>query len=245
MKKEVRKIAKWIQKYVESARTDGVVIGLSGGIDSSTSAALAVKALGNMKVIGITMPCKSNKKDREDGEAVAKLLGIECLNIDLEKPLKAMLKVRDKAGKGKLSTSDLTIPNMKARLRMITLYSIANDLNYLVIGTGNKSEYEIGYFTKWGDGAVDFEPLGDFYKIEVLDLALALGLPSKLVFRTPSAGLWEGQTDEDEIGVSYPSLDSYLKTKKTKHLSNLQLIKIQKLMKAAKHKQNMPPLYKR
>lgn len=239
MKKEINKISNWIKKYVKDSGAKGVVVGLSGGIDSCTVAALAVKALGKDSVRGITLPCGSSKADREDAMLLANHLGIQVFNIELNGVLKAFEKSQKHMAM--IPKNSLTIPNVKARLRMTTLYSIASDLGYLVLGTGNKSEFEIGYYTKYGDGGVDIEPMNNYYKTEVWAMAKELGLPEKLIKRVPTAGLWEGQTDESEIGCSYVDLDDYLQGIVKSELTKEQKIKINKLMKNAKHKQIMPP----
>jgi NAD+ synthase len=175
MKKEVNRISKWIKNYVKQSGARGVVVGLSGGIDSCTVAALAVKALGADNVRGVTLPCESHKEDKEDAMLLANHLGISVFNIDLTGTLNAFKKSRKHLAM--VPQKALTIPNVKARLRMTTLYSIASDLGYLVLGTGNKSEYEIGYYTKYGDGGVDIEPMNNYYKTEIWAMAKELGLP--------------------------------------------------------------------
>lgn len=236
MKKEINKISEWIKNYIEKSKSMGVVVGLSGGIDSCVSAALAVKAIGNQGVVGVILPCCSNKIDKEDAMLLVNYLKIEHIEIKLDDVLKTFEKVSDQ----KWHRKPLTIPNVKARLRMLTLYSLASDLDTLVLGTGNKSEYEIGYYTKYGDGGVDIEPMNNYYKTEVWAMAKELGLPEKLINRVPTAGLWDGQTDESEIGCSYIELDKYLQGKKNS-LTKIQKDKIDKLKKCAKHKQKMPP----
>ncbi len=181
-----------------------VVIGLSGGLDSSTVAFLCVKALGKDRVLGVHMPDSvTPKEDRDDAKLVAKKLGIELRIIEIGEIVEKMKE------KIKLK-NEMSTANLKARIRMAILYSIANDENRLVAGTSNKSEILIGYFTKYGDGASDFVPIGDLYKTQVRMLAEKMGVPSHIISKAPTAGLLPGQSDEKEIGVKYEILDKIL-----------------------------------
>lgn len=198
-------IEKFIRMRVEEAGAAGVVIGISGGIDSAVVATLCVRALGRDKVMGVMMPERgSNPQDLEHGLMIAKWLGIEHVVVDITEAVEAFLKSSPKKG-DRLSTA-----NVKARCRMIVLYHIANSTNRLVMGCGNKSEIMIGYFTKFGDGGADYMPIGDLYKTQVRELAKRLGIPEEIIKKPPSAGLWEGQTDEGEIGITYDVLDKIL-----------------------------------
>jgi NAD+ synthase len=219
MKAEIKKIVKWIHGYVVDADAKGVVIGLSGGVDSAVVAALAVKALGKDKVHGMVLPCTSKKEDGIDAHRVVKQLGITLEVVDLQYALfqlvtsiygtESLTKLHFDGTLGDEAT-DLAIANMRARLRMVALYARSNKNNWLVIGTTNKSEAMIGYFTKYGDGGVDFEPIGEYYKTEVIKMAEELGLPEDICHRVPSPGLQEGVTDESEIGIPYSELDKML-----------------------------------
>ncbi|WP_456472491.1 NAD+ synthase [Methanocaldococcus sp.] len=203
------KILNFIKKVVDEAKANGVVVGLSGGIDSSTTAFLCVKALGKDRVLGLIMPERDTKKeDIEHAKKVAEMLGIKYIVADITDVLKAFgaggyvpTKEFDKIADG----------NLKARVRMCILYYYANKYNLLVAGTANKSEIYVGYGTKYGDLGCDFMPIAHLFKTEVRELAKKLGVPKEIIEKPPSAGLWEGQTDEEELGVSYEMLDKILK----------------------------------
>ena len=198
------KIIEFIKKKVKEAGAKGIVIGLSGGLDSTTTLFLCVEALGKEKVLGLMMPTGINQKeDTEDAVEVCKKLGVEYKVIEIGSILDGFGKVLDLSDK-------LVKGNLMSRIRMCLLYYFANKEKLLVAGTGNKSEYLQGYFTLHGDIACDFLPLGNLYKKEVKELAKELGVPKKIIEKIPSAGLWKGQTDEDELGISYEDLDKIL-----------------------------------
>ncbi|PMP94177.1 MAG: NAD(+) synthetase, partial [Thermodesulfobacterium geofontis] len=199
----IKKIVEFIKRKIKESGAKGVVLGISGGIDSATTAYLAVKALGKDKVLGIVMPYYKNQ-ETEDAIYVCKTLGINYRIINIENIVDEFEKTLN------LKIEKITKGNLMVRSRMVILYGFANALNYLVLGTSNKSEYLVGYFTKWGDGASDIAPLLGLYKTEVRELAKKLGVPEKIIFKTPTAGLWEGQTDEDELGITYDLLDRIL-----------------------------------
>lgn len=202
-----RKLTKFIRKKVFDAGADGVVIGLSGGIDSSVTAALSTRALGPKKVLGISLPEMgvSDPGDVDDARLVAEHLGIEFRVVDIAPVVKA---VRDQV---KFSPeARLPNANILPRVRMVVLYYYANLLNRLVMGCSNRSELRTGYFTKYGDGAADLAPLGALYKTQVRELAAYLGIPRQIIDKVPTAGLWRGQTDEAELGISYKNLDMIL-----------------------------------
>jgi NAD+ synthase len=198
------KIVNFIKTKIKEANARGVVIGLSGGLDSTTVLFLCVEALGKDKVLGLMMPSEINKKeDLEDAIQVCKKLGVNYKIIKIDPILKAFDDILDLSDR-------LVRGNLMARIRMCILYYFANKEKLLVVGTGNKSEYLQGYFTLHGDIACDFLPLGNLYKKDVKRLAEELGVPKKIIEKTPSAGLWPGQTDEDELGISYEELDEIL-----------------------------------
>jgi len=182
-----------------------VVLGLSGGVDSSVAAVLCKEALGKDNVLCLFMPDDATpKNDRKHKETFVKKFGIQCKTIEIDHIVEYIQKACfEKPGK-------ITLSNIKARTRMILLYTYANETGSLVCGTSNKSELLIGYFTKYGDGGVDFQALGDLYKTQVYQLAEYLKLPKYLLSKPPTAGLWIGQTDEQELGMSYEALDKIL-----------------------------------
>lgn len=198
-------IVEFVQNKVSEANADGLVVGLSGGIDSTLAAFLACEAVGKENVFGIVMPSTTTPtEDKLHGTAIAQLLGINYKEIAIDSILNEFLSVTQ------LEEDKLSIGNLKARIRMSIIYFYANSKNYLVSGTGNKSEILIGYFTKHGDGACDIEPIGDLYKTDVYQLAKYLEIPQEIIDKPPRAGLWNNQTDEDEIGMTYELLDKIL-----------------------------------
>jgi len=204
----VKKITRFIKDYVEKSQAKGVVLGLSGGIDSSTVAALSALAIGGDKVLGLMLPEKEtyNVKDITHAELVAKKFGLKTETIDITSTLEAFYNstpVFDPADK-------LSKGNIKARTRMIYIYYYANRLDTLVCGSSDKSETMMGYFTKWGDVAADISPVMDLYKTQVRKLAQYIGLPKELATKPSSPTLWPGQLAEDELGIAYEKLDIIL-----------------------------------
>ncbi|NJE54539.1 NAD+ synthase [Thermococcus sp. 21S9] len=196
-------ITAFIREKVDEARAEGVVIGISGGIDSATTAYLAVRALGKEKVLGLIMPYYQNR-DVEDAKLVCSSLGIECREINIRPIVDSFVSQLG------FQPDKRSLGNIMARTRMVLLYAHANERNLLVLGTSNRSEFLTGYFTKWGDGASDYAPLINLYKTEVWEIAKLVGVPERIIEKKPTAGLWEGQTDEDELGISYRLLDEIL-----------------------------------
>ena len=202
--KSARIIENYIAGEVAKSNKCGIVLGLSGGIDSSVVAALGKNALGKEKVHGIIMPSSSNtKSDYDDAVSLAKGLGISYEAVPIEDILESFKATGLFEGK-------MAYANIKPRIRMSLLYGYANSNNYLVAGTGNRSEIMIGYFTKFGDSGVDILPIGSLYKTQVFELAESLGIPEQIIKKKPSAGLWENQTDEAELGITYRNLDLIL-----------------------------------
>jgi NAD+ synthase len=197
----------WIRDIVNNAGAKGIVLGMSGGIDSAVVAALVKRAFPN-NCFCVTMPCHSNPIDAEHAKLVADAVGIEMKTVVLDDAFDVMKKLID----AKDTDPKLAIANIKSRLRMITLYYYAGVNNYLVAGTGNRSELTIGYFTKYGDGGSDMLPLASFVKKEVIALARYLEIPEVVITKPPTAGLWENQSDEKEMGMSYNDLDNYILT---------------------------------
>ena len=231
-------IAAWIKKQVENAGKKGIVFGLSGGIDSACVAGLSKLAVGD-NILALTLPCKSHSDDLEHALEVAKKFNIKTKNVILDTLYDDFVKINQAA-------SDIAKANLKPRLRMMTLYYFANTLDYLVAGTGNKSELLIGYFTKHGDGGVDILPLADLLKNEVRELARELGVPDEVIKRPPSAGLWQGQTDEGEMGITYEALDktiTAIEEKNTKNIDKATLSKVRKMMENSAHKRICAPIF--
>jgi len=241
------KLVTFIRSKVQEASATGAVIGLSGGVDSTLTAYLAVEALGRENVLGLLLPEKNvtSKQDIDDAENIAKLLGIDHGVIEISGILQAFSKVIPDFDKNNLAANG----NLKARTRMCILYYHANIMHRMVIGTGNKTELLLGYFTKYGDGGVDIEPIGALYKTHVRGLARYMEVPAQIVDKTPTAGLWPGQTDEGELGVTYDIADKILSmlVDEKKDVSDIKKIfppesvdRLVALVRANEHKR-MPP----
>lgn len=232
-----KKIVRWIKNKVRQAKAKGAVFGLSGGIDSAVVAALVKKAVGNNHV-ALILPCQSSKSAIADAKRVARVLRLKSKMIILDSVYNSLVKVLPKG-------NNLAFANIKPRLRMIILYYFANSLNYLVLGTGNKSELSVGYFTKFGDGGVDILPIGDLLKSQIRILAEKLGVPEEIIKKPPSADLWHGQTDEAEIGLTYDELDLILSNlglgKKIK-LPKTKVDKVKRMVRFSHHKRQMPQI---
>lgn len=235
-----RDIINWLREKVISSGGRGTIFGLSGGVDSAVVAVLCRKAFPENS-LGVIMPCYSPEAERSHAELVAKKFSIPCKTISLDRVFDEMLLALENKKADETGIS-LAAANLKPRLRMSVLYYLAAQHSYRVIGTGNKSEISIGYFTKYGDAGVDFEPIGDLLKEEVCELAAYLEIPREIIERKPTAGLWEGQSDEDELGFSYMELDSYLKGGK---VNPAVAAKIKAMQQASQHKCNMPPVFTR
>lgn len=246
IEKEVEEITKWIRAYIEETKAEGVVIGNSGGKDCATVIALCEKALGKENVLTIAMPCNSIKADIEDAKLVSDAFGVKLLKIDLSNTYQTLEDEIEKTigklteGKEEWRGREAKI-NTKPRLRMTTLYYVAQNLNYLVAGTGNKCEATVGYTTKWGDNASDFNPIGEFTVEEVLQIGKYLGVPEKIINKAPNDGLG-GKTDEEKLGVTYKQIAEYIETGKTQREA-MEIIKQKE--KASAHKRKPIPVYKR
>lgn len=198
-------ITAFVRGKMQETKASSVAIGMSGGLDSTVVAYLCVRALGKENVLGVMMPERqSSPQDLEHGIMVAKKLGIEQMVVDISDAVDAF------TGLNKKFADRLSVANIKARCRMIVLYNIANATNKIVMGCGNKTELMMGYFTKFGDGAADYLPIGDLYKTQVRELAKRIGVPGEILSKAPSAGLWKDQTDEGEMGITYDLLDKIL-----------------------------------
>jgi len=242
--KLVLNIQNWIDNYVKSANAENIIVGLSGGIDSAVTAALCTKALGYKNVFGLSLPCGSVSQDLEDAKFVAKSLEIDFTVFDLNPIYEKFLKLIGPNYK----ENNLANANLKPRLRMATLYFYGQTKGKsLIAGTSNRAELAIGYFTKYGDGAADFEPLASLYKQEVRKLAKILRIPERIITKPPSAGLWVGQTDEGEIGLTYDIIDEILYRIDYdidfNGLIDKNIQKVRDLMSSARHKLKMPPMF--
>lgn len=244
-KQIISEIQKWIIDYTDSAKVKGVVLGISGGIDSAVTTSLCVNALGKENIIGLGLPCSSIPQDLKDAEKLAKLLGIKFIKIDLTSIYDEFIKVTESL----FESNNMAVANLKPRLRMMTIYFVGQSLGkFLVAGTSNRTELAIGYFTKFGDGGVDFEPIGGLYKCEVRKVARILNVPEEIVKKPPSAGLWEGQTDEGEIGITYDALDEIIFRIDNKldldDLNKDDVNRVKGMIKSAQHKNKMPPFFR-
>lgn len=214
MKEKIDQLVNWIQQQVKDAGLNGAIVGISGGIDSAVVTHLIKRAFPEHS-IGLILPCKSNPKDQEDAMLVVESSQIKAITIDLTETHNMLFSTINneikKLGDFNEKAATLGDANLRARLRMSTLYTVANNYGYLVVGTDNAAEWYTGYFTKYGDGGVDLVPLVNLTKGEVREMARELGVPEPIITKSPSAGLWEGQTDENEMGTTYEMIDRHLK----------------------------------
>ena len=252
MSKATDGIVEWLRQQLAHSGARGFVFGLSGGIDSAVVARLCQLASpGN--VAGVLMPCHSDPRDETDARLVADHFKIPTIRIDLapsfdhftnalQLAAKALPKEQlpDAAHASTDLKAQLPLANVKPRMRMTSLYFVANTLNYMVVGTGNRSELSIGYFTKYGDGGVDLLPIGNLLKSEVRAAARDLGVPDPVIEKAPSAGLWLGQTDEEEMGFSYAELERYLK-EGPQGVPPALAVRIERLMRGSEHKRALAP----
>jgi len=227
----------WLRTKVAAAGAKGLVVGLSGGIDSALCACLIKKAFPDNS-LGVIMPCRSDPRDREDAGKVVGACGIQALEVDIT-GAHAELMATINASLGATAATRLADANLRARLRMSTLYFIANTYNYLVAGTDNAAETYTGYFTKYGDGGVDLLPLARLKKYEVREWAAQLGVPPEIIAKPPSAGLWPGQTDEAEMGTTYAIIDDFLDGKA---IPERDRAVIERLHRISAHKRALPPM---
>ncbi|MHA2237425.1 MAG: NAD+ synthase, partial [Candidatus Hodarchaeales archaeon] len=244
-------IQEFIKIRVNESGSKGVVIGLSGGVDSSVTVTLATRALGSKKVLPVFLQNQGSlKSDIEDIEKLCNILKLDLVKYNIQPLIDAFSEcVQDKE-----LVSNLEWMNLKPRLLQTTLYFRANKGNYLVCGAGNKSELMIGYFTKYGDGGVDILPIGDVYKTHVFQLAKFLELPESFINKSPSAGLTRGQTDEKEIGMSYNQLDSILygletfqtdeDIKNRLNIPSSEVKKVRSMIYKSEHKRRIPIVLK-
>lgn len=237
LKEYLKKIEKFLQEYLESSHCKSYILGLSGGVDSSLVAAISRKAVGKDKLYCYAIDIDSNKNDILDAKEVAKQLDLNLEVVHLTKTYKSYLK--DLKGKEFIR---LIKSNLKVRMRMVALFAYAQEHSGLVLGTDNMDERYVGYFTKFGDGAADLLPIVYLTKSEVREAAKLYGLSLDLVDRVPSAGLFEGQTDEGEMGVTYKDLDAYLLGEK---IDSKAEERIEHLHKVSEHKRAEIPTPKK
>ena len=237
-KAEYEKRVTWIRALLARSGAKGIVYGNSGGKDSALTGILCKGACQD--TVGLIMPCASKRnfgQDTEDGLAVAKQYGIETRAIDLT----SVREQEVKALETETSLTELALANIAPRLRMTTLYAVAASENRIVAGTGNRSEAYMGYFTKWGDGAYDFNPIGDLTVTEIFAFLTYLGAPQQIIDKAPSAGLFDGQTDEAEMGISYRVIDQYLLNGQA---DKSELATMRRFHERSEHKRQPIPIYK-
>ncbi|MBS3748279.1 MAG: NAD+ synthase [Candidatus Thermoplasmatota archaeon] len=235
----------FMKTYVKNAHSDSIVLGLSGGVDSAVAAVLCQQVFGKKHTHCLFLPDEATPaKDRHDVSVLEKDFDLTVEEQDITGI------VNDFLNQTQSSKDKLVKANVKARLRMVMLYAYANKTNSLVCGTSNKSEFLIGYLTKYGDGGVDFMPLGDLYKTQVWQIARTLQLPTCMIEKPPTAGLWKGQTDEKELNMTYETLDQILAGLERKmdvadiakalNIDVKDVARIQDMRVCSQHKRNMP-----
>lgn len=238
MTTKINKTVQWLRDMTEQAGANGLLVGISGGVDSAVVAFLIKRAFPN-KSLGIVLPCESSKEDIEDADRVIKACGIDFYTFDIGEAHSMVAgMVFQSLADVEESNKRIAQANLKARLRMAALYTVGNALNYLVVGTDNAAEIYTGYFTKYGDGGVDILPLAHLSKREVKLWAKHLGVPKEVVDKAPSAGLWEGQTDEEEMGTTYDMVDDLIEGKGVPERDSRI---IDRLHRCSEHKRNLPP----
>lgn len=240
-------IVQFIREETESAGVDGVVLGLSGGVDSATTAGLATKALGPDRVRALALPAAPTAPDSITyAESVAEAFDLELEVIEVEPIARAVEDAHPRP------VDEVALGNVRARVRAVYWYLVANQESRLVLGGGNRTEWLTGYFTKYGDIAVDLLPLGNLYKTQVRQVARHVGVPEAVVERTPTAELWADQTDEAELGVSYETLDgvlaehvdgdaSVVETAEQLDVDEAVIRRVQALVDGSSHKRTLPP----
>ena len=254
------RISAWLKERIDEAGSDRFVLGLSGGIDSAVVCGLCARAVGPDRVLAVIMPSSSIAQDTIEAQKVADAFGIRLTTIDLTAVAEAIFDampseheiydsiLQEPIPDGSEARLQLARANVRPRSRMIANYYLANLSRGIVVGTGNKTEYMIGYSTKYGDAGVDLAPLLDLYKFEVRAVARAIGVPESVITRPPSAGLWEGQTDEDEIGISYDDLDATLMAMESGDTSAIApdlLAKVAQKIASSAHKRATVPAFSR
>jgi NAD+ synthase len=242
--KKIKKTVEWLRTKVETSGTKGLVVGLSGGIDSSVCAALMKKAFPDNS-LGVVLPCSSNIIDKEFAMKLVETIEINHTEVNLSAAHESLFnKITHSLNDFDVTGEHLANANLKARLRMSTIYGIANSLNYLVVGTDNAAELLTGYFTKYGDGGVDIMPLANLTKGEVYEWAKALNVPKEIIDRQPTAGLWDGQTDENEMGTTYNMIDRYIKGEKIPAADKKIILEMNKKSQHKRELPSAPPVFR-
>jgi NAD+ synthase len=237
-------IKEFIRTYLESSGCKSIVIGLSGGVDSAVCTLLCRDAIGNKNVRCLFLPDTTTPTlDRKHVRLFVDTFHMKYKEIEIS-PFVTTLQ------KALIQKKRMTLANIKPRVRMVLLYEYANETGSIVCGTSNKSEVLVGYFTKYGDGGVDIQPLGDLYKTQIYQLATYLKIPTQIIKKPPTAGLWAGQTDEKELGMSYITLDNILygleakyQTARIQKLSGISKTKVERIRhmrKLSQHKRRSP-----
>ena len=230
------RLTSWIEEMVSRGNSKGALVAMSGGLDSSVVAVLCKRTFPD-NTLGLIMPCHSHPQDAEHAQMVASQFSINTTTILLDGIFDTFTKVLPDNGTD-TESHRLALANLKARLRMLTLYYFCNRWQYMVVGSSNRSQLAIGYFTKYGDAGIDILPIGQLVKRQVVELARFLDIPQVIIDKPPSAGLWPGQTDEGDMGFSYQELDNYLLTGQ---VNDEIKSKIETMMVTAEHKRTPPP----
>jgi len=249
---EIENIGSWMKDYQKNSGCGGYALGISGGLDSALMTALCLKAVGKGKFIGIYLPCESSPTMEKDSIQLSENLGIELRVTNLIDSYNAIIQKLEESGE---TVSQLTKANTKARLRMTYLFALANQYDYLVCGTGNRSELNVGYCTVGGDQICSVEPIGNYYKTEIYKMAKMIPqIPKNILEKPASADLWENQTDEQEMGITYERLDLTLRhyhgefggyNNYQGDVTQEEFDKVSSMVEKAKFKNNVPPRYSR
>src|SRR6056297_2773438 len=257
-----QEIIEWMQQKVEARNAEGAIVGLSGGVDSAAVAGLIKEAFGD-NTLGLLLPCEGNiSEDEKYAKQTAETFDLQTMELNLEQVYNSYEKLFSKVNEENLGIKEYdrkewpqtgvkaknvdnhALHNMKPRLRMIALHYVAEKYNYVVMGTSNKSEIITGYYTNTGDNATDLRPLGDLFKSEVWNLAREVGVPEEIIERPPSGGLRGGETDEEDIGISYDKLEKIYKAlnggKKLNEFDNKEVNLVKYLVSEAKNKEDIP-----
>lgn len=245
MEKTVNNIVEWLQEQVTKTGVKGLMTGVSGGLDSALVAHLIKRAMPDNS-LGVILPIKTKPEDLNHAKKVIESCDMNSITVDLTDTHRIMYGQMTSLLKEKKQfhekNDQLAGANLRARLRMSALYTLATNYHYLVVGTDNASEWYTGYFTKYGDGGVDIQPIIDFSKQEVREMASYVGVPDEIVHKQPSADLWEGQTDEIEMGTTYDKIDAYVQGKEVPEADK---IIIERMHRSTEHKRNPLPQYRR